>query len=95
MDIELPLRAVKALLEVAGFGYLGQGLVAVFAGARRNENIVYQVFSIITSPVTRFTRFVMPRAVLDRFIPFIGFGLVFWAWFAILIAIAAARRGIL
>ena len=48
MDPELLIRAAKALIEVAGFAYLGQGLVALFSGARRDQNVVYQIFRILT-----------------------------------------------
>lgn len=92
MEAELLLRALKALVEVAGFSYLGQGLVAVFAGAKREENAVFQIFRIITGPVTRATRLAMPRFIPDRHIPFVAFGLLLWAWLFLIIGIASLRR---
>ena len=94
MDPEFLLRALKAVVEVAGFAYLGQGLVAVFAGARRDENVIYQVFKIVTGPVTRLTRVAMPRFIPDRHIPFVGFGLLLWAWFFLLIGLANLKRAV-
>ena len=93
MDPEFLLRAVKALIEVAGFAYLGQGLVALFSGARRDQNVVYQIFRIITSPATRATRFLMPAFIPDRHIPFVAFGLLLWAWIFTLVALANVLRG--
>jgi hypothetical protein len=93
MEPELLIRAAKALVEVAGFGYLGQGLVGLFAGARRESNIVFQIFRIVTSPVTRATRFVMPRFIPDRHIPFVAFGLLLWAWMLLLVALARVKAG--
>jgi hypothetical protein len=93
MDPEFLLRALKAVVEVAGFAYLGQGLVAVFAGARRDENVIYQVFKIVTGPVTKLTRAVMPRFMPDRHIPFVAFGLLLWVWIFLLIGLANLKRG--
>ena len=92
MEPEFLLRALKAVVEVAGFAYLGQALVALFAGTSRDTNIVYQFFRISTSPVTRATRFVTPRFVPDRHIPFIAFGLLLWIWFFTLVALAKVLR---
>lgn len=94
MDPEFPWRALKAIVEVAGFAFLGQALVAAFSGARRHENIIYQIFKIITNPVTRATRFMMPRFIPDRHIPFVAFGLLLWIWFFAIIMIANIRRGV-
>ncbi len=93
MEPEFLLRALKAVVEVAGFAYLGQGLVAVFSGANREQNVIYQVFRIVTGPVTRATRFLMPRFIPDRHVPFIAFGLLLWAWVFLIIGLASVTRG--
>lgn len=93
MEPEFLLRALKAVVEVAGFAYLGQGLVALFSGARRDQNVIYQVFRIVTGPVTRATRAVMPRFIPDRHIPFVAFGLLLWIWIFLIIGLASLRRG--
>jgi len=93
MDPDFLLRALKAVVEVAGFAYLGQGLVAVFSGARREQNVIYQVFRIVTGPVTRATRFLMPRFIPDRHIPFIAFGLLLWVWIFLIVGLASLKRG--
>ncbi len=59
---------IKALVEVAGFSLLGQGVLWVFAGAGRERNFVYIMFRTVTAPVFRLTRFITPRFVLDRHI---------------------------
>lgn len=96
MEPELILRALKAVVEVAGFAYLGQGLVALFFGTRsaqREQNFIYQVFRIVTGPVTRATRFVTPRFVPDRHVPFVAFGVLLWAWMFLIVGLAAVLRG--
>lgn len=93
MEPEFFLRALKAVVEVAGFAYLGQGLVAVFSGTRRDQNVIYQVFRIVTGPVTRATRALMPRFIPDRHIPFVAFGLLLWVWILLIIGLASVRGG--
>lgn len=92
MDPEFPWRALKAIVEVAGFAYIGQALVAAFAGSRRGENIVYQVFKIITNPVTKAARFLSPRFIPDRHVPFVAFGILLWIWIFTIIMLANLRR---
>jgi hypothetical protein len=93
MDPEFLLRALKAIVEVAGFAYLGQGLVAVFSGARREQNVIFQVFRIVTGPVTRTVRLLMPKFIPDRHVPFVAFGLLLWVWIFLIVALASFRRG--
>lgn len=93
MEPELLLRALKAVVEVAGFAYLGQGLVALFSGSRREQNVIYQVFRIVTGPVTRATRLLMPRFIPDRHLPFVAFGLLLWAWILLVYGLASVTRG--
>lgn len=57
---------LKALTEVAAVGMIGQGLLYVLAGKDRENNLVYKLFKVITSPVMAMTRFITPRIVLDR-----------------------------
>lgn len=88
MDVIFVLKVFKALVEVAGFALLGQGIVAIFAGNKRDQNFVYVILKIITSPATKLARLLSPRFIPDRHIPFVAFGLVFWSWVALIIAIA-------
>jgi hypothetical protein len=71
---------VKALLELAGFFLFGQGAVYLIAGKGRDRNRIYQVFRVLTGPMTRLARFVTPNAIADRHIPYLAFLLILWAW---------------
>ena len=71
---------LRALVEVAGMFLLAQGLLYLLAGATREKNIVYQLFRIITRPVIQMTRFVTPRVIVDKHIPFVAFFILFWLW---------------
>ena len=76
----LILGVLRALVEVAGLFLLGQGLLALLAGSRRHDNTMYKLFLIITGPVVKAARMVMPRQIIDKHIPFIAFGVLFWLW---------------
>ena len=84
----LLLSILRALVEVAGFALLGQGLLYVLAGSSRDRNVIYKLFGIIASPVTRLVRAVTPRVVIDKHIPVVAFFLLFWLW----ILLAYVRR---
>jgi hypothetical protein len=79
--IELHIVSIlRALVEVAGMFLLAQGILFLLAGARRDKNIVYQLFRIITRPVVQATRFITPRVIVDKHIPFVAFFILFWLW---------------
>ena len=71
---------LKALTEVAGVAFLGQGVLWVIAGAKRDRNMVYNLFKTVTSPVTRLTRAITPRIVIDAHIGLVAFFLLLVIW---------------
>jgi hypothetical protein len=71
---------LKALTEVAGVAFLGQGVLWVLAGAKRDQNIVYNLFKTVTSPVTRLTRIITPRVIIDAHIGLVAFFLLIVLW---------------
>ena len=79
----LILGVLRALVEVAGLFLLGQGLLALLAGSRRHDNTMYKLFLIITGPVVKATRMVLPRQIIDKHVPFIAFAVLFWLWIAL------------
>jgi hypothetical protein len=83
---QIPLLLVsiaRSLAEVAGWALIGQGLLAILAGKARRQNLIYQIFEIVTSPVIRLVRAVTPRMILDAHIPYVAFFLLFWIWVAL------------
>jgi hypothetical protein len=71
---------LKALAEVAGVAMLGQGVLWVLAGAKREQNPVYGIFKTLTSPVMKATRLITPRVVLDQHIGLVAFFLLLVIW---------------
>ena len=74
---------VKALAELAAMFLAGRGLLWLLSGMKRGDNIFYQTIAVVTDPVIRAARWLMPRAVLDTYVPAIAFGLLAWLWLAI------------
>ncbi len=80
-SIELQVITIlRALVEVAGMFLLAQGALFLLAGGTRDKNIVYQLFRIVTRPVISGTRFISPKVIVDKHIPFVAFLLLFWLW---------------
>ena len=77
------IGALRALVEVAMLFLLGQGLLALLAGRGRNNNPMYKLFLIITGPVVKAMRMIMPKQIIDRHIPYIAFAVLFWLWIAL------------
>jgi ABC-type uncharacterized transport system permease subunit len=71
---------LKALTEVAGVAMIGQGLLWVLAGAKREQNAIYGIFKTLTSPVMKATRWITPRVVLDQHIGLVAFFLLMVLW---------------
>lgn len=74
---------LKALTEVAGVAFFGQGVLWVIAGSKRDQNGVYNLFKVLTSPFTRLTRVITPRIILDAHIGLVAFFLVAVLWVAL------------
>ena len=74
---------LKALTEVAGVAFLGQGLLWVWAGAKRDQNVVYNLFKTLTSPLNRAVRAITPRIILDRHIWLVALFLLVVLWIAL------------
>lgn len=76
----LVVSALRALVEVAMLALLGQGALALLAGAKRAANPIYRLFQIITQPVLSVLRRAIPNAITDRHLPVVAFFLLFWLW---------------
>ena len=74
------LTVLRTLVEVAGMFLLAQGILFFLAGGKREQNIVYQLFRIITRPAILATRFMMPKVIVDKLVPFIAFFLLMFFW---------------
>ena len=74
---------LKALTEVAGVAMMGQGVLYVLAGGKRDQNAIYGIFKTLTSPVMKATRWITPRVVLDQHLGLVAFLLLVILWFGL------------
>jgi len=80
------VSALKLIAEIALMALLGQGVLAVLAGSRRESNVVYKVLRDVASPFVGLARLVSPRVVLDRHLPLVAFLLLACGWIAVTLA---------
>ncbi len=77
---------LKAVAEVAGMALLGQGVLAMLAGPHRDTNVFYRVLAIMTGPVRKAARWLLPRFVVDQHVGLASFALVAFVWFGLYVA---------
>lgn len=71
---------LKLLAEIALLALAGQWVLGLLAGAKREQNLFYQVFQIVTRPLVAGARLISPRVVLDRHLPLVAFFILFFVW---------------
>ncbi|MFN9774254.1 MAG: hypothetical protein ACK54X_16735 [Burkholderiales bacterium] len=77
------LNIVYALAAFAMLLLAGQFLVRLMSFGRHEENAVYRLFRLLTSPVVRIARMITPARVSDTHVPVVAFLLLFWICFAL------------
>jgi len=70
------LNIAQVVLYIAMLALLGQGLLYVLAGAKRDSNFFYKLLQVISKPFTLPMRKVTPRQVADEHVPIITFFLL-------------------
>lgn len=76
----LLLSILKLVCEIALLALVGQAVLYVLAGAKRDGNFFYQLLKILTRPFTAAARFITPRQVLDGHVPLVAFFLLLLTW---------------
>jgi hypothetical protein len=74
------LNLLQLLLYIPLLALLGQGLLFVLAGAKRNENFFYQLLQLVSKPFTFLVRKVTPAKVGDSQVPIVTFFLLVIAY---------------
>ena len=77
---------LKLLAEIALLALVGQGVLALLAGAKRDQNVFYQMLQIMTRPFIAAARRITPKVVLDRHVPIVAFLLLAFVWLAATLA---------
>ena len=76
------VSALKLTAEIALLALLGQSLLGVLVGARRQRNPFYQVLQAVGRPFVQLARRITPGVVLDRHVPLVAFLLLLMLWLA-------------
>lgn len=76
----LLVEILKLLAEIALLCLLGQWVLAILAGAKRDQNLVYQLLQVLTRPFIVGARWLSPKVVLDRHLPVVAFLLLSFVW---------------
>jgi hypothetical protein len=74
------VEILKLLAEIALLSLAGQWVLGLLAGAKREQNLFYQVFQVITKPLVAGARWISPRVVLDRHLPLVAFLVLSFVW---------------
>jgi hypothetical protein len=74
------VNILKLLAEIALMALFGQWVLGLLAGARRDQNLFYQVFQVVTRPLVSGVRRITPRVVIDRHVPLVAFLLLSFVW---------------
>ena len=72
--------AVKLIAEIALLAMVGQWVLGMLAGSRRDENLFYRLLQVMTAPFVKVARVLTPRFVLDRHVPLAAFLLMLAIW---------------
>ena len=67
---------VKLIAEIALLALIGQMVLALFAGAKRDTNFFYQILQIMVKPFIALARLLAPRVVVERHLPLVAFFLL-------------------
>ena len=67
------LNLAQLLLYIPLLALLGQGLLFVLAGARRESNMFYQLLQLLARPFTWLVRKLTPHQLADRHVPLVTF----------------------
>jgi uncharacterized protein YggT (Ycf19 family) len=70
------LNILQLVLYIALLALLGQGVLYLLAGAKRDTNLFYQLLKIVTKPFTAPVRMLTPRQVADQHVPIVTFFLL-------------------
>lgn len=76
----LVVSAIKLIAEIALMALIGQWLLGLLAGAKRDGNFFYQTLGVLTKPFVKGVRLMTPRVVIDRHIPLAACLLLALVW---------------
>ncbi len=67
------LNVVQLVLYIALLALIGQGILYVLAGAKRDSNFFYKLLQVLSKPFTLPVRKITPKQVSDAQVPLVTF----------------------
>lgn len=74
------LTLVKLVTEIALMALFGRWVLGLLAGAKKEQNLFWQILDAMVRPFTWTARRLSPRIVLDRHVPLVTFLLLGFTW---------------
>jgi hypothetical protein len=79
------LILVKLVLEIALMALFGRWVLGLLAGARKEQNLFWQILDVMCRPFILVARLMSPRQVIDRHVPLVAFLLLAFGWIGVTI----------
>jgi hypothetical protein len=73
---------IKLIAEVALLALFGQWVLGLLAGAKKDQNLFYQILQIVGKPFVVGARFITPKQIIERHLPLVAFLLLLFVWIA-------------
>jgi cytochrome b561 len=70
------LNIVQLVLYIALLALLGQGILYVLAGGKRDSNVFYKLLQVLAKPFTLPVRKITPKQISDAQVPLVTFFLL-------------------
>ncbi len=80
------LNTAQLLLYIGLLALLGQGLLFILAGAKRDTNMFYQLFVVVNKPWTYVAALIAPKQIAKKHYPFVAFCIVAVLYLSVTIA---------
>jgi len=79
----LVVSIIKTIAEVALLALFGQWVLGLLAGAKKDQNLFYQILQIVGKPFVRVARVITPKVIIDRHVPLVAFLLLAFVWIGV------------
>ena len=83
LDVLTFLQLLQLILYIPLLALVGQGLLFVLAGPKRDNNFFYRLLQLLSKPFTLIVRRITPARVADHQVPIVTFFLVLIAYFVV------------
>lgn len=83
LDVLTFLQLLQLILYIPLLALVGQGLLFVLAGPKRDSNFFYRLLQLLSKPFTLIVRRITPARVADHQVPIVTFFLIVLAYFIV------------